>query len=255
MLHLDEAAWTSTWRTRHPAEKAALTGGLLLAVLVLPTWPTCALVLGAVAGALRAAGVPWRVFLRAERTPAAFAVAGALPVAVTLHVSGGLAVSASPASTALALDLLCRALAGSASVLLLAATTPLSDALPRLRALRVPDAVVDVAALTYRMLFTLLDSVRAVREAQAARLGYAGLRASYRSAGALTAATLVRSLDRARRLDDGLAGRGHEGAMRVLVEDRPPSAAFLASTGVLVAALLTAGALVGTSAGGLVVGA
>jgi cobalt/nickel transport system permease protein len=255
VLHLDEAAWGSTWRTRHPAEKAALTAGLLLAVLLLPTWPTGALVLLVVAGALRAAGVPWPVFARAARTPAAFAALGALPVAVTLHLSGGVGVSVSPASAALALDLLVRACAGSAAVLLFAATTPLSDALPRLRHLRVPDAVVDVAALTYRMLFTLLGSVRTVREAQAARLGYAGVRASYRSAAALTAATLVRSLDRARRLDDGLAGRGHEGAMRVLVEDRPVSPAFLTAVGGLVAGVLAAGAFAGTSAGRLVVGA
>jgi cobalt/nickel transport system permease protein len=63
-----------------------------------------------------------------------------------------------------------------------------------------------------------------------------------RSAGALTAAILVRAVDRARRLADGLAGRGAGHTMVVVVEPRPSSRAFVAWT-VLGLAALVAGSL------------
>src|SRR3954451_23502426 len=118
------------------------------------------------------------------------------------------------------------AVAGSAAVLLLATTTPMSDLLPALRRLRVPAAVVEVAGVVYRMLFVLLTSLGAIREAQTARMGYTGVRNSYRSSGALAAAVLTRSWDRARRLQDGLAGRGLETGLRVLPETLAASRRF-----------------------------
>jgi cobalt/nickel transport system permease protein len=106
----------------------------------------------------------------------------------------------------------------------------MSDLLPALRRLRVPAAVVEVASVVYRMLFVLLESLDTIREAQTARMGYSSLRRSYRSSGALTAAVLTRSWDRARRLQEGLAGRGMETGLRVLPEVRPSSGLFLAAT-------------------------
>ncbi len=83
-----------------------------------------------------------------------------------------------PDAGARAGSLVGHALAGSAAVLLLAATTPMSDLLPALRRLRVPAAVVEVASVTYRLLFVLLESLRTIREAQTARMGYSSLRRS-----------------------------------------------------------------------------
>jgi cobalt/nickel transport system permease protein len=106
----------------------------------------------------------------------------------------------------------------------------MSDLLPALRRLRVPAAVLEVASVTYRLLFVLLESLHTIREAQTARMGYSSIRRSYRSSGALAAAVLTRSFDRARRLQQGLAGRGMETGLRVLPEALPSSPAFLASS-------------------------
>jgi len=91
-------------------------------------------------------------------------------------------------------------------------------------------AVIEVASVVYRMLFVLLTSLSTIREAQTARMGHAGLRASYRSSGMLAAAVLTRSWDRARRMQDGLAGRGMETGLRVLPEVLPSSRAFVAAS-------------------------
>jgi cobalt/nickel transport system permease protein len=240
-LAVDDAAWASAWRRRSPADKLLLCGGLVVCALVLPAWPGSALVaLTAVALALGPARVPVGTFARAVRWPLGFIAVGALTAVVSVG-DGGLGWA--PDAAARAWALAGHALAGSAAVLLLATTTPVSDLLPALRRLRVPAAVVEVAAVTYRLLFVLLDSLRTIREAQAARMGYSTWRRSYRSSGALAAAVLTRSWDSARRLQEGLAGRGMETGLRVLPEVLPSSRAFLAATVTGLAALVAVGLL------------
>ena len=227
-LAVDEAAWSSAWRRRSPEDKALLCLGLVVCALVLPAWPGSVLVgLTAVVLALGAARVPARTFGRAVRWPLAFVAVGALTAVV--QVDGG-GLGWAPDAAARAGSLVGHAVAGSAAVLLLATTTPMSDLLPALRRLRVPAAVVEVASVVYRLLFVLLESLDTIREAQTARMGYSSLRRSYRSSGALAAAVLTRSWDRARRLQEGLAGRGMETGLRVLPEVRPSSRLFLAAT-------------------------
>ena len=234
-LAIDDAAWRSAWRPRSPADKLLLSVGLVVSALVLPVWPGTLLVgLAAVVLALGPARVPARTFGRAVRLPLAFIAVGAVTSVVEV---GGDGVGWAPDAAARAGALLGHGLAGSAAVLLLATTTPMSDLLPELRRLRVPAAVVEVASLVYRLLFVLLTSLTTIREAQTARMGHSTLRRSYRSSGALAAAVLTRSWDRARRLTDGLAGRGMETGLRVLPEARPSSRRFVAATVAGLAAL------------------
>jgi cobalt/nickel transport system permease protein len=236
-LAIDDAAWSSAWRRRSPGDKALLCLGLVLCALVLPAWPGSVLVGGtAVVLALGPARVPVRTFARAVRLPLAFIAVGALTVVV--QVDGG-GLGWAPDAAVRAGSLLGHALAGSAAVLLLATTTPMSDLLPELRRLRVPAAVVEVASVTYRLLFLLLESLHTIREAQTARMGHSSLRRSYRSSGALAAAVLTRSFDRARRLQAGLAGRGMETGLRVLPEALPSSPAFLATTALGLAGIVS----------------
>jgi cobalt/nickel transport system permease protein len=227
-LALDDAAWNSAWRRRSPGDKLLLSAGLIGCALALPAWPGSPLVgLTAVVLALGPARVPARTFGRAIRWPLAFIAIGALTAVVSVR-GGGLGWA--PDAAGRAGSLVGHALAGTAAMLLLATTTPMSDLLPALRRLRVPAAVVEVASVVYRLLFVLLESLRTVREAQTARMGYSSLRRSYRSSGALAAAVLTRSWDRARRLQEGLAGRGMETGLRVLPEVLPSSRLFVAGS-------------------------
>ena len=240
-LAVDDAAWASAWRTRSPLDKLLLCGGLVGCALVLPVWPGGVLVaLTAVVLALGPARVPARTFGRAVRWPLAFVAVGALTAVVTVD-GGGLGWA--PGAGVRAGELVGHSVAGGAAVLLLATTTPMTDLLDALRRLRVPAAVVDVAGVTYRMLFVLLQSLHTIREAQTARMGHSTWRRSYRSSGVLAAAVLTRSWDRARRLQEGLAGRGMEAGLQVLPQARPSSPAFLTATAAGLAALATLGVL------------
>jgi cobalt/nickel transport system permease protein len=234
-LAIDDAAWASAWRRRAPGDKVLISLGLVLSALLLPVWPGSLLVaLTAVGLALGPARVPPRTFGRAVRAPLAFILIGALTTVVEV---GGDGPGWAPDAAGQAGALVGHAVAGSTAVLLLATTTPMSDLLPALQRLRVPAAVIEVASVVYRMLFVLLTSLTTIREAQTARMGYATVRSSYRSSGALAAAVLTRSWDRARRLQDGLAGRGLETGLRVLPETLPASRRFEAATVVGLAAL------------------
>ncbi|KXK59823.1 cobalt ABC transporter permease [Micromonospora rosaria] len=246
MLALDAAAYAGPWRYRHPGEKALLAVGLLGCALLLPAWPGGALTgLTAAAVLLGPAGLPPRVLLRAVRAPLLFIGTGCLPMLVA--VSGPGSVRWAPEGLATAAATAGRAGAALLCLLLFAATTPLADVLPRLHRLGVPVAVTEVAALIYRMLFLLLDSARAVRQAQAARLGYRTWAAAHRSLAGQAGAVFVRAFDRARRMEEGLALRGYTGSLAVVTEARRPSAAFVAGTVLLLAGVVLAAHLLPTA--------
>jgi cobalt/nickel transport system permease protein len=238
MLPLDEIAYRNRWRPRHPGEKAVLSLGLLACAVALPPWPGAALAGGcALVALLGPAGLAPAQLWRAMRVPLAFVLTGTLPMLVS--VGGPHGIAWDPAGPATAANVVGRAVGALLCLLLFAATTPMADVLPRLERLGVPAAVTEIAALTYRLLFLLLDTARGVREAQAARLGFSGWRTSIRSVAGQGGAIFVQAFDRARRLEEGLALRGYSGSLRVEIEDRPVSRAFVAG------ALAVVGAVVG----------
>ncbi|MCB5166599.1 cobalt ECF transporter T component CbiQ [Streptomyces bambusae] len=239
MLPIDAAAHGSRWRGRHPLEKALLGLGLTVAALCLPPWPggpvTAAATLVVLLGP---AGVAPRQLWRAFRIPLGFCFTGALPLLVQVGGPGGLFALA-PGGPRQAAELLLRTSAGSLGVLLFAFTTPVSDVLPRLVRAGVPAPVVDVALVMYRIGFLLLDSLAQVRQAQAARLGTTGRAAVWRSLAGQGATVFVRAFDRAGRMQAGLAGRGYDGTLRVLLPPAAVSGRFLAASGALLAAVVT----------------
>nr|WP_180217924.1 cobalt ECF transporter T component CbiQ [Streptomyces albus] len=237
-MPLDAAAHSSRWRRRHPVDKAVLGLGLTVLAVSLPPWPGAALVLAAaLAILLGPAGVPARKVWRAYRIPLGFCVTGALTLLVQLGGPEGF-VSLADGGPQRAGGLLLRTSAASLGVLLFAFTTPMSDLLPRLTRAGVPAAVVDVALVTYRMTFLLLDSTSRVRQAQSARLGHTTRAAAWRSLAGLGATAFVRAFDRASRLQAGLAGRGYDGTLRVLLPEARVSRPFLAASSTLLAGLV-----------------
>lgn len=238
MLPIDVAAHSSRWRHRHPLEKALLGVGLTVTAVCLPPWPGGPLVAAAtLAVLLGPAGVPGRRLWRAFRIPLGFCVTGALPLLVSVGGPAGFLAPA-PDGPRHAAELLLRTSAASLGVLLFAFTTPVSDVLPRLVRAGVPAPVVDVALVMYRIGFLLLDSLARIRQAQAARLGTTSRAAAWRSLAGLAATSFVRPFDRASRLQAGLAGRGYDGALRVLVPEAAVSWRFVAGSAALLTGLI-----------------
>lgn len=250
-LAIDAAAWQSPWRRRSVAEKSVLSVGLVVAALVLPVWPASVLVTAvSVVVLLGPARLRPGLLARSLRAPLLFIAIGAASVAVSVSWAGGPVVAITDASRDAAVSVAAHGVAGTLAVFVLAATTPMVDLLAGMRRARVPEACVDVAGLMYRLVFVLLSTVRQIREAQIARLGYRDRRTGLRSASALCATLLVRSWDRARRLEEGLAGRGYTGSLPTLGMPPRVSIRFLVGAVAVLVGVCAASVWLGSMAPG-----
>lgn len=244
MRAIDHYAWTNRWRDRHPAEKLLPAFGLLLLTLALPPLTTAPLVLLlALMATVQGAGVPGRVFYKVMLVPATFLLAGAPFLAVSVDLADGLSLHFSPEGGQLALETTLRALAAISCLTFLTLTTPLADWVPLLRRIGVPASMVELILLMYRLIFVFAERVLTGQRAQAARLGYARLDRSLHSTALLAGNLFPRALDRARRLEIGLAARGYTGELRVLAPERPLSWRWLGVALLLVALTGLSGAL------------
>ncbi|MCO5126040.1 MAG: cobalt ECF transporter T component CbiQ [Rhodobacteraceae bacterium] len=232
---IDCAAALNRWRGRPLAEKTLITAGFLILALALPPWPGAALV-GAVMLAVTFGGarVPPRHWLSVAVLPLGFLATGALTLLVQLGPDG---FALAPGGAAAAAGLALRSFAAVICLLFLSFTTPAADLLSGLRRLGVPSEIVEIALLTYRFVFLLGDEAVAMTHAQRARLGHSTRRRWLRSTAMVIANLLPRAMDRARRMETGLAARGWQGEMRV-IDDRP------AASGAVLALILVAQAAV-----------
>ena len=240
MTSIDRIAHTNRWRSRSLTEKALLAFGLLVVTLAFPPWPTAVAVLGVAAiAAIAGARVPVRAWGLAMAAPVGFVVTGAATLLVTVGEGG---VALAPNGLVEAAGLTLRASAAASALLLLALTTPASDLVAAAARAKVPAEIVELALLVYRFLFVLADTFAAMHAAQEARLGHVGWRRRIRSSGLLAAGLLPRALDRAHRMEAGLAARGWDGgALRVMTPRRPVSAVGLAAVVATLAALVGLG--------------
>ncbi|WP_394277608.1 cobalt ECF transporter T component CbiQ [Luteococcus sp.] len=244
---IDDAAWTSPWRRRPVGTKMALSLALVLTALVGPVWPTVPLVaLTSLALLLGPARIRASALARVLAAPLLFIASGAVTVAVGLGAPPtsttvlwrwGL-VSVSRESLTQSVGLLGHGIAGTLALMVLATTTPMVDLVTWARRCRVPDPLLEVASLVYRLCWVLLATVEAMHEAQQARLGgCAPLRRRLRTTGETIGQVMVRSWDHARRLEDGMAGRGYEDSLTTLAVEPARTRPFTAAVTVLLAVL------------------
>lgn len=239
---IDRIAQTNRWSGRHPGEKLALGGGLLLLSLVLPAIPAAPLILlGAVVAVLVGARVSVRDYLAVFAAPLSFLGVGAVVLAISVQPDASAAwVTVSPESTTMAAAVTLRALAATASLLLIVLTVPLTALLRQAHGLRVPTPIIEIAVMMYRFVMLAMGMAARGQQAQAYRLGYTEFRRAIHSSGLLAAALLPRLFDRARRLEVGLATRAAAGELRTLAPRVPVSPAFLAGALVLQATIIGA---------------
>ncbi len=245
MLATDRHAWTNRWRFIHPGEKALFVVGLLAADFALPAASVAPQVFAAAfLATVIGAKVPARAFWGVMVVPAGFLLAGLPALAVSVQLEGaGPLLSLSPEGLALAVAVQLRSLAAVACLAFLILTTPIPDLLALARRLGMPPALVELAYLMHRLVFVVLERASAARQAQEARLGYRNFKTSIRSLGLLVGGLFLRSLDRGRRLDTGLAARGYQGDLRVLSAEPELSVKRLALA-VLMTVVVVASALV-----------
>ncbi len=224
---IDQYAYANRIRTVEPAHKAGLAL-TVLALCLLLNRPLVGLLAVLWMGALVTllAGLPARVFGRVLLAQSLFLSLATLGVAVGLGLApaetgwnwqvGPVWVTSSPQAVDTSVRLASRAIGAAAAMNFLALTTPLVDLVDLMRRWFLPPLLIDLVTLIYRFIFTLLESSNRIYTAQASRLGYAGPRQGWRSAGLLGSRLFIDAYHRSRRLQLALDSRGYNGVLLVL---------------------------------------
>ena len=246
---IEQCAYSNRWRFVSPAAKAVFCLGGFVAAFAAGRPEVAAAVAALLAIATTAgAGVSFGLYLRVALPPLGFLLLGCLSLAYSLNFAdgadGGLVVQWLPEGWSPPLQLAARSLGALAAMLFLALTTPMVDLIALLRRLRMPEVLLEIMVLCYRMLFVFSDALHSTRTAQAARLGYATPRLALRSLGTLTAGLTLQIWQRAHDLHIAAQSRNNDGALRFLEPEYPSAqrdmtvAVFAACALILIAAVL-----------------
>lgn len=102
-------------------------------------------------------------------------------------------------------------------VIFLSMTTPVNKFINAMRWFKIPNTWIEVALLTYRYIFVLLEDIVIIKDAQKARLGYNGFARSLRSFGELAGSAVIRAYDHSAAAYEAMLLRGYNGIMRDII--------------------------------------
>ncbi len=243
---IEQCAYANRWRFVSPAAKALFClAGLVAAFVARHAGATALIAVLLVLTTLIGAAIPARNYVRIALPPLGFLLLGCLTLGYSLEMngeSGMLTLRWLPEGWTPLMQLAARSLAALSAMLFLALSTPMTDLIALLRRLKVPETLLEIMVLCYRMLFVFSEAVRDTRTAQAARLGYATPALALRSLGSLTANLTLQIWQRSRDLHIAAQSRNNDGALRFLEPEyvssrRDLSIAALGSAGLIACAM------------------
>lgn len=225
MRLIDQFAYNNRIRYLNPAIKAGFSMALIFISLILDSLRTSGVVLIVVfLSATLGAGLSLKTLLKIVLLEAAFLLTGVVGIAVSISTIetqnslfiAGVWISVTSYSVCLALKVLFRALSCTAALNFLALTTPLTDLVILAKTLKIPALLSDIMVLIYRFIFSLWDCFERMLLARQARLGFKDLKTSFKSLSEILAMLFIETLQKSRKLDLALQGRGWEGSLNVL---------------------------------------
>ncbi len=113
--------------------------------------------------------------------------------------------------------IMAKVIGATSLIIFLSMTTPVNKLLNAARWFKVPDTWIEIAMLSYRYSFVLLEDAVTITNAQKARLGYSSLARGLRSFGELMGSTVIRTYDRSGAVYESMVLRGYNGTMRNIV--------------------------------------
>ncbi|MEJ2502514.1 MAG: cobalt ECF transporter T component CbiQ [Gemmatimonadota bacterium] len=217
--HLDQFARVDSPITRR-SPTVRLLATLIVAVgaalLPLGAWPQLAALAALVAALAALARIRPGPFLARLLPPLGFV--GLVSIALLVLAPGRTVATLGPLHVTDAGLLRFGSATGRAAVALgaaviLVSTTPFSDLVRALRALRLPSAVTTSLGLAYRYVYILNDEVDRLRRAARSRNAGAGAVTRRRLYTGLAAAALQRSYARSERVYQAMLSRGYTGEL------------------------------------------
>lgn len=105
-------------------------------------------------------------------------------------------------------------------VIFLSTTTPVNELLSACLWFHIPKTWIEIAAVTYRYVFVLIEDASTIRDAQKVRLGYSNLSRSMQSLAELAGSVFIRAYDQSIATTDAMRMRGYTGASKTFFEKR-----------------------------------
>jgi cobalt/nickel transport system permease protein len=111
---------------------------------------------------------------------------------------------------------LARIMGGFSCLAFLALTTPMTELFSVLENLKIPKIVLEIAMLMYRYIFVFLDEAINMYHSQETRLGYHGLKNTYKSMGMLASNLFIKTWIKGEQVYIAMESRGYNGTIRTL---------------------------------------
>ncbi len=108
-----------------------------------------------------------------------------------------------------------RMMGGFSCMAFLALTTPMTELFSVLETFKIPKIVLEIAMMMYRFIFVFLDEAINMYHAQQTRLGYHGIKASYKSMGMLASNLFIRTWIKGERVYVSMESRGYNGSLYI----------------------------------------
>ena len=105
-------------------------------------------------------------------------------------------------------------------IIFLSMTTPVNTLLRAASWFRISKTWIEIATITYRYVFVLIEDAITIRDAQKVRLGYSNLSRSVRSLAELTGSVFIRAYDQSISTYEAMQLRGYSGTSKVSFEKR-----------------------------------
>ena len=234
-LNIDYIAQNNRLRDVNPDLKIAVSLGVMLVALFLPTnfFPLeiyvlleCLIILIMAIGIMGIARVKLSSYLKFMAIPFSFTVLTC--IFLLFFFGSGEILWQSPISwiairqDALntAISVFFRVFACVSCLGFMSLTTPINDFLHALAKIHVPKELIEIAMLMYNIIFIFLDEVETMKNAQKSRLGFRGYWDSFKSLGSIVSNLFLKSLDKAEMLQKALESRGYRGDIPIYEPSR-----------------------------------
>lgn len=226
---LDEYAHRNALREVDIRVKLLLgLGGIIISVF--STSPAGPLFVAATISlaALLLARIPPRLYFTLLLIPLSFSLLSASVVAL-IHGRGDLLLSAYPLGYPLEIRadganmgvlLVSRTLGSMCSLFFISLTTPMIEIFAGLRALAVPQFLIELSMMIYRYIFVFLDQATMIHNAQKMRLGDSDFKISLKSFAMLSSVLFLRSWEQGERIILAMDARCYDGRLDLLDQRR-----------------------------------
>lgn len=219
MLYLDHLAHHNRFAAVSMAEKLLLGAGVLLISIVLGKTLVFMATVILMNGIILAARTPFGYLARLWLTPLGFLTASLLTVITSISPEpfpavyrvalGNWQVGVTAESLDTAEQLLWRSMAAVSCLFMIAATTPVAHLVAWLSQFAPLRPVMEIALLTYRFLFVILQTAGQIYTAQQSRLGYHNWQRSLAAMSLLAASIGRKAFLTARELSVTLTARNY----------------------------------------------